>query len=340
VVASEPMDATSLQTRAITWTCVLVLMAVAALPRAQAASPLLRAGFVAQVPAPCTSERLLAALRLRIPNAQERSDAALAPGDLEATVQGAGEQWSLVVKGSDGLPLLHRTLPEPGATCTELVETAALVVDRFLVEIRWPGLGPAAFRVEPAVPLAAPVTPGPATERPALKGHLLLGPTGGVVVATGRVSPGLHLGFGLARGSARFELKVGALLPASRAFDDSPTAPLLEVWTGHGQLTAGGLVRLGRWTLFFGGSAGVERARVEVTGEERLRAQAVSAGLPFVGPGIGVERGLVDGLGLGLSCDARVYARSVRLTLEGYEQRVEMPRLNALCSAQLTWQVF
>jgi hypothetical protein len=83
---------------------------------------------------PCRAETLAAAIRADRPDAALQTGPAPNPGDLEADFTEAGGSLSLRIRGGNGEPLT-RTLPPPGESCQEAIQTAALMIDRYLGEL-------------------------------------------------------------------------------------------------------------------------------------------------------------------------------------------------------------
>jgi hypothetical protein len=63
-------------------------------------------------------------------------------GDLVARLSRERGRWQLLVKQADGSVALRRSLDLPAKECALLGRTAALVIDRYLEDVRWPGRPP------------------------------------------------------------------------------------------------------------------------------------------------------------------------------------------------------
>ncbi len=111
------------------------------------------------------AETLSRAVEARLPQVKlgpaPTTEDPLVAGDLvvELVTEGTG-RWRLLVVDARGLPLLERVVSEEARADTALFETAALIVDRFLLEIDWKG--------RPATLSAADVAPAPALVLPVM----------------------------------------------------------------------------------------------------------------------------------------------------------------------------
>jgi hypothetical protein len=153
-----------------------LLPALAALLAAAPAA--LRVDPAADAQQPCAANAALAqALRLRLPGVRVEDAPASQPGeqgDLRALVRREGPAWALELRDQGGELALRRELELGPDRCGLLAETAALMVDRFLEQIRWAGRPPSIEplpaperRPEPAPPPALVVEPAPAPAPPA-----------------------------------------------------------------------------------------------------------------------------------------------------------------------------
>jgi hypothetical protein len=83
---------------------------------------------------PCRADALATAIRVQRPDASLAVGPAPHPGDLEADFTEAGGSLTLRVRGGSGEPLT-RSLPPAGDSCQEAIQTAALMIDRYLGEL-------------------------------------------------------------------------------------------------------------------------------------------------------------------------------------------------------------
>ena len=123
-----------------------------------AASPALRVDAAADAGLPCAANAALdGSLRQRLPGVrvEEGPEAGLAGADLHASLRPEAGAWALELRRGGGEVALRRRLAFAPGACGLAADTAALVIDRFLEEIRWPGRPPS------IAPLPAPPRPEP-----------------------------------------------------------------------------------------------------------------------------------------------------------------------------------
>ncbi len=162
-------------------------------------------------------------LRLRLPGVRIEHDAPDEPGDLHASLRRDQGAWLLQVRDGERVAL-HRTLHFGETECRVAAETGALIVERFLVEVRWPGR-PASIEPLPAPPpppppeAAPPIVASPPPERVAAP-----------VAPASVVEPRRH--FTLALGPAAWlglpsDLRAAAMLTATLRLSEPLEAGLL-----------------------------------------------------------------------------------------------------------------
>jgi hypothetical protein len=83
---------------------------------------------------PCRADSLATAIRIQRPDVALAAGPAPRTGDLEADFTEVGGSLSLRVRGGSSEPLT-RTLPPAGDSCQEAIQTAALMIDRYLGEL-------------------------------------------------------------------------------------------------------------------------------------------------------------------------------------------------------------
>jgi hypothetical protein len=105
---------------------------------------------------PCGYDQLAAALHARL------GDVSVRPGvhdvmgdDVDVALERSGSDWGLRVRAA-GEQELERKLPRPGTDCVATTETAALMVERYLDDIRWTGGGAVVQRLPPLPPKPPP----------------------------------------------------------------------------------------------------------------------------------------------------------------------------------------
>jgi hypothetical protein len=101
---------------------------------------------------PCGYDQLAAALHARL------GDVSVRPGvhdvlgdDVDVALERDGSEWGLRVRAT-GERELERKLPKPGTDCVATTETAALMVERYLDDIRWTGGGAVVQKLPPLPP--------------------------------------------------------------------------------------------------------------------------------------------------------------------------------------------
>jgi hypothetical protein len=121
---------------------------------------------------PCPAHAAVeGALRDLLPGLRVEGPGALDEGDLEVRLARETGKWLLSLRHPDGKVALQRALALPARDCALLGRTAALVVDRYLEDVRWPGRPPRLLPLPapealPAPPLPVPDALPPVPERP------------------------------------------------------------------------------------------------------------------------------------------------------------------------------
>ncbi len=115
---------------------------------------------------PCRAGDALAqALRRRLPGVWIATEGASGAGDLTAWLRREDDHWALALSRAGGEAVLVRELAQGSIYCQGLAETAALIVDRFLTDVNWPGLNtgldPQALAAPPPPPRPPPPAPRP-----------------------------------------------------------------------------------------------------------------------------------------------------------------------------------
>ena len=90
------------------------------------------------------------ALRLRLPAVRLETSGSAHGDDLVASLTPHPGHWKLTVTKADGAVAVSRDLQAPESGCAELAATAALIVDRYLTDIEWPGR-PVSFEPPPPI---------------------------------------------------------------------------------------------------------------------------------------------------------------------------------------------
>ena len=178
---------------------------------------------------PCAPGAALeAALRSRLPGVRVEREAAVGAADLMSELRPEGPGWRLLLRRSGGETALSRPFALAASDCKLAAQTAALMVDRFLAEVRWPGR-PASIEplprppppppppavLDPAIHAPAPLPPRPAAHRHRLA--LALGPAAWLGAPSDLRAAALLAAEVRAFGS--FEIGMVALLAATSSED-------------------------------------------------------------------------------------------------------------------------
>jgi hypothetical protein len=249
---------------------------------------------------PCRLESLAAAIRAQRPDALISSGARSKPTDLEVDLTENGGTLSLTVRGQ-GKPL-SRPLPSPGADCVETLQTAALMIDRYLDELN-------------EHPEDAPIE-GLSTSRATTAFTVSLGAS--VVQAPAGLTPGLVLEVDLRLGLLALALGGELSLPQHEAatavtgtYDLSPAA----AW-----LSAGVAPRLGPGRLLAQASLGLSLLWVTIgpTTPPTYQQQQANAADPFVGLRLGYVLDLPARFSLAVRYEERWVPAPTTFSVEGY----------------------
>jgi hypothetical protein len=121
---------------------------------------------------PCPAHAAVAgALRDLLPGLRVEGPGELAEGDLEVRLARDKSRWLLSLWHPGGKVALQRALALPARDCALLGRTAALVIDRYLEDVRWSGRPPRLLPLPgrealPPPPQPAPEALPPVPERP------------------------------------------------------------------------------------------------------------------------------------------------------------------------------
>jgi len=256
------------------------------LAAAPVARPALRVSLAPDPSLPCPAgEALASALRRAMPDVEVQGDEGgeAAPDDLRVAVKAQGGGWALQLLRPGGEAVLTRSLDVGGDRgCAELADAGALVVDRYLADVAWPGRAP---QVAPLAP------PPPRTPPPVLLGApwaVAVGPQG----TSGwplDASAGVALEASAALGGwGRAALRVAAARDLDRPIvAGTERRGNIRVWTAQALLSAGPCGALGTTVrACAGATAGALGATVSATGfvyQQRSRTFALPAAGAFAG---------------------------------------------------------
>ncbi|HVE81727.1 MAG TPA: hypothetical protein VND93_02725 [Myxococcales bacterium] len=297
----------------------LTLLAAAPSPR-----PALRVSLQPDPSLPCPAgEALAAALRRAMPDVEVREDdgSAPAPEDLLVAVAPQGGGWSLSLWRAGGGAVLTRSLDAGGDRgCAELADAGALIVDRYLADVAWPG----------RAPQVAPLLPPPPPPRP----PVLLGPPWSLAVGPLGVA-GLPLdaaaGLAVEAGGALGGWgRAGLRLAVARDLDRSILAGAelrgaVRVWSAQALLVAGPCGALGPSLRGCArAAAGALGANVSAGGyvyQQRARTFA----LPAAGAVAGAAWAPFPSLELGAEASALARMGQVSVVVEGTSAGYQTP---------------
>lgn len=304
------------------WPVALLVVFVAAPAWANEARLRLRVSPLAA----CAQERL--GVELPQPTTRLDDGAPLDSDELLAAVEPDEGRWLLVVSDGSTRRLLRRELPEPAADCTEFAATVALMLRRYLAEIRFAAPAPAtpAGRrlPEPQEPVVSRTSDAPVVTPRRLE--LLLGVTAGPSLGPGPLGLGALLGTATPLGPVRLALEAGLRLPETVAMSQEAGKSSYSVLEGSVRLWAGRPLDLGRGTLIPAATLGAEATRVDAQGELLFRRQAAWSVWPSVGVGLGYELPLFERDRLVLRAQGRAVLGQTRFVVEGAATQVVTPR--------------
>jgi hypothetical protein len=247
---------------------------------------------------PCRVEALAAAVRLQHPDVALSLGKRPSASDLEAEIVESTATFTLTVRGQ-GKPL-SRLLPSPGTSCSETMQTAALMIDRYLDELH---ANAEEARVADLVRAAGPQL------------SLLLGPS--------LVQAPAGLDFGL---TVEVDFRVGLLLLSLGGEGNLAQTKSITAFGGYHLtpaatwLAAGVAPRLGPGRLLFQGSFGLSLLWVSVQSDlshvpHEHNGNAVD---PFVGLRVGYVLDLPARFSLALRYEERFVPAPTTFSVEGY----------------------
>ncbi len=277
----------------------------------------------------CPAAALEDAIRARLPGVQ-LAGAPSGPDDLRGWLRPAEGGFALEVRRAGGEVALRRQLPLGEDDCKLAAETAALILDRFLDEIRWSGK-PASIEPLPARP--PPPMPAPLLEPPRFE--FAAGPAvwlgapndvraGGLIGATVRLK-------------VPFEASFLALVAASSRTVLQP-AGSIDVKQGSFALSAAACAEPGRFRLCAGPLAG---ARASLGNAAGVR-QTASAMMWQAEIGMQARAALRLGASwlLGLQILGGAVPGSGTFTIAGTDAHRTLSKFDAIASISLVFQPF
>lgn len=290
--------------------------ALAALAAAPVGRPALRVSLAPDPSLPCPAGEVLAeALRRAMPDVEVREDSGEpAPDDLRVAVAAQGGGWTLRLLRPGGEPVLARSLDVSGDRgCAELADAGALVVDRYLADVAWPGRAPQ------VAPLAPPPAPAPAPVLLGAPWAVAVGPLGTAGWPLDAAA-GVALEASAALGGwGRAALRVAAARDLDRGIvAGTERRGTIRVWTAQALLSAGVCGAPGSTVRVCAGAvAGALGANASATGfvyQQRSRTFALPAAGGFAGAAWAPGGGSFE---LGAQASALGRFGQVAVTVEG-----------------------
>jgi len=285
----------------------VLVASLAVLLTAAPAQPTLFLQVSVDPASPCRVEGLAAAVRALRPEASVAVGPRPLVIDLDAEISERAGTLTLTVRGK-GKPLA-RALPPPGTTCQATMETAALMIDRYLDELN----EGEEVRIEELG------GPSPAKRDTAL--DVLIGAS--VVQAPAGLSPGVDLAFAFRLGL--FEMSLGgeinlaqneAATGVSGSYHLQPAA----VWLGAGVAPRVGPGRLVAQTSF-----GLSLLWVNIESADALfQKQQGHAVDPFAGLSVGYVLDLSTHFSLALRYEERWVPAPTSFSIEGFPGSVSV----------------
>jgi hypothetical protein len=258
----------------------------------------LRADLGAQ--SPCHLASLAAAIHSQRPDARVAIGTRSLPSDLEAELTAHGSELWLTVRGQ-GKPL-SRVLPPPGNDCVETVQTAALMIDRYLDELN-------ESTEEARI--------GGLTGAPKARGILSLGPS--VVQTPAGLSAGLTLEFDLRLGLLLLSVGGEVNLPRNEAATTTVTGTY-KLQPAATWIAAGVGPRLGPGRLAAQASLGLSLLWVTIgpTTPPTYQQQQANTADPFLGFRLGYVLDLPANFNVSLRYEERWVPAPTTFSVEGY----------------------
>jgi hypothetical protein len=259
---------------------------------------------------PCRLDALAAAIRVQRPDAALSLGAPPHPSDLEAVLADRDGTLILSVHGGQGRPL-SRELPPAGATCEEALQTAALMIDRYLDELHATGADASIESLAPG--------PGPAF-------GVQLGPS--VVQAPFGLSAGLILELDLRVGLFLLSLGGEANLSQSKAIGSALPDATYDVTPAATWLAAGVAPRLGPGRLFGQLSLGLSILWARARSPSLFQTKQGLTVDPYVGLCAGYVLDLPAHFGLALRYEERWVPAPTAFAVEGLPGTVSVRALS------------
>lgn len=272
------------------------------------------------------AEGLALALQRRLPGTRVAVGEAAGAGDLGVTLEREGDpearRWRLRLAKPGGEVVLSREIRSAAPECAAVVETSALIVDRYLSDIDWSGRELRVAHEPPLVGLALAAGLAAWTELPA------------------DAAPALAVDLSLRRGRL-----LGALWGAAT---DRQRQPVLVAGDQRGTLEArrfllggslGGCGRFSSTELCGGGLVAATLAAGSAEGTGLVRARRAWTALPALGAFARSEWGLPWGFALGLEAIVAAPLGRAALEVAGSAVAARSPRVQGLLCGRLGWRL-
>jgi hypothetical protein len=255
---------------------------------------------------PCRLDALAAAIRLQRPDVALQNGKPPSGSDLEVHLVDRGGTLTFSVRGP-GRPLT-RELPPPGATCQEALQTAALMIDRYLDELN-------NGEEETRIGVLDPSAP-----------HLgfAVGPS--VVQAPFGLSLGLTVELDLRLGLLLLSLGGEANLRQSRTVAENMQNVqfIYDALPAASWVSAGVAPGLGPGRLVMAAALGLSLLFVTAQSPELFQQQQGSAADPYLALRVAYVLDLPDHFGLALRYEERWVPAPTSFSVEGFAGSVSV----------------
>ena len=270
---------------------------------------------------PCHLESLAAAIHSQRPDARLAIGTRSLPSDLEAELTTRGSELWLTVHGQ-GKPL-SRVLPPPGNDCVETVQTAALMIDRYLDELN------ESTEEAHIEGLAA---------APKARGILSLGPS--VVQTPAGLSPGLMLEFDLRLGLLL--LSLGGEVNLRRSEAETTVTGTYEMLPAATWISAGVAPKLGPGRLAAQASLGLSLLWVTIgpTTPPTYQKQQANTADPYLGLRLGYVLDLPANFNIALRYEERWVPAPTTFSVEGYPGSVSVRAFSGDLALMVGYTIF
>ncbi len=281
----------------------------------------------------CGAESLQAAIVALAPGLTVALGNRPQPGDLQVTLARTAGETVLKVSGA-GEPLV-RSLPDPGADCNQTIETAALMIDRYLEANHWSGAEPSVDQLQTG---STPFEPSPSRPSKA-RLWLAVGPT--LLQAPAALTAGLALELGVRVGL--FEIALGGEADLSQQAPVSSNAADGDfvIVPAAAWIVAGVVPPLGPGHLLFEASGGLSYTSVFVRTAVPVSQPGSSEAFDgYFGLRAGYSLDLPSDFTLTLYYEERFCPAPTRFTFEGFSNTVLVRAFSGELALLVGWFFF